>query len=542
MASGIPTRRLARRIDENAPPAQGAALATRARSAAPTASIKPGTALPSSSLPVMKRQNSSQTTSSALLAGTKGSQLTDASKRSALGEVTNAGKAKKTGLGAKEERKPLASRDSAPQVPVRRTRSSVPTVPEKKEAVTKEPTKRKAASAVPQSKLPARSRSTTASTSTNEGPSQARLRERKLNIKNDEVEEVAPVRKKRKTSSPALVEESGDVTDIHDEALYDEDGKEVILSSGRKGTSLRSPKRMSKDHGWTDLDAEDEGDPTMVSEYVIDAFNYMMAIERKTMPSAVYMDKQSELQWPMRRVLMDWMIEVHSKFRLLPETLFIAVNLVDRFLTERIVSLVKFQLVGLTALFVAAKYEEVICPSVDHFLHMTDGGYSKEEILKAERYLLSTLKFDLSYPNPLHFLRRISKADGYDIQTRTVAKYLIEISCVEHKLLAYPPSMLAAAAMFLARFCLDRGEWTPNLVHYSTYSESELLPCAQVMLDYLLDPAFEPETSFYRKYASKKHMKSSVFVYQWAVSRWPESVAGTNPYQGRELAYEFDEI
>ena len=177
------------------------------------------------------------------------------------------------------------------------------------------------------------------------------------------------------------------------------------------------------------------------------------------MPSAIYMEKQSELQWPMRRVLMDWMIEVHSKFRLLPETLFIAVNLVDRFLTERIVSLVKFQLVGLTALFVAAKYEEVICPSVDHFLHMTDGGYSKEEILKAERYLLSTLKFDLSYPNPLHFLRRISKADGYDIQTRTVAKYLIEISCVEHKLLPYPPSMLAAAAMFLARFCLDRGEW-----------------------------------------------------------------------------------
>jgi hypothetical protein len=61
--------------------------------------------------------------------------------------------------------------------------------------------------------------------------------------------------------------------------VYDDDGQEVILSSGRKGTYLQSPKRAAKDEGWTDLDAEDEGDPAMVAEYVIDAFNYMLAIE-----------------------------------------------------------------------------------------------------------------------------------------------------------------------------------------------------------------------------------------------------------------------
>ncbi len=169
------------------------------------------------------------------------------------------------------------------------------------------------------------------------------------------------------------------------------------------------------------------------------------------MPNPEYMNKQAELQWKMRGILMDWLIEVHSKFRLLPETLFIATNLIDRFLSARVISLVKFQLVGLTALFIAAKYEEVICPSISHFLHMTDGGYGVEEVLKAERYLLSTLQFDLSYPNPLHFLRRISKADGYDIQSRTVAKFLVEISCVEHRLLKY------------SRLCLDRGEWVRSI-------------------------------------------------------------------------------
>lgn len=67
--------------------------------------------------------------------------------------------------------------------------------------------------------------------------------------------------------------------DLADPGIYDEDGQEVILSSGRKGTRQQSPARVAKDDGWTDLDAEDEGDPAMVAEYVIDAFKYMLAIE-----------------------------------------------------------------------------------------------------------------------------------------------------------------------------------------------------------------------------------------------------------------------
>lgn len=247
-----------------------------------------------------------------------------------------------------------------------------------------------------------------------------------------------------------------------------------------------------------------------------------------------YMDRQDELQWKMRCILNDWIIEVHSKFRLLPETLLIATNLIDRFLSKRSVSLVKFQLVGLTALFVAAKYEEVICPSVTHFLHMTDGGYDVGEILRAERYLLTTLGFDLSFPNPLHFLRRVSKADGYDVHARTVAKYFIEISCVDHRLIAYPPSMLAAAAMWLARLCLERGPWHANMVHYSSYSQAELLPCAQVMLDFVLDPEVDLTSAFFKKYASKKHLKASVYVREWAMHRWPESAV-----PGHELEEEF---
>lgn len=89
-----------------------------------------------------------------------------------------------------------------------------------------------------------------------------------------------PARKKRKTSSPALAEPVEETVDELDEGHYDVDGKEILLSSGGKPIGLKSPKRArAKDEGWEDLDAEDEGDPSMVSEYVVDAFNYMMRIE-----------------------------------------------------------------------------------------------------------------------------------------------------------------------------------------------------------------------------------------------------------------------
>jgi len=157
--------------------------------------------------------------------------------------------------------------------------------------------------------------------------------------------------------------------------------------------------------------------------------------------------------------LMDWLLEVHTRFRLLPETLFLAVNIIDRFLSAKIVQLDRLQLVGVTAMFIASKYEEVLSPHVSNFRHVADDGFTEEEILSAERFVLGALNYDLSYPNPMNFLRRISKADNYDVQTRTLGKYLLEISCLDHRFIGHPPHRIAASAMYLARMVLDRGAW-----------------------------------------------------------------------------------
>lgn len=243
---------------------------------------------------------------------------------------------------------------------------------------------------------------------------------------------------------------------------------------------------------------------------------------------------------------------------MLPETLWIAVNIVDRFLTKRIVSLVKLQLVGVTAMFIAAKYEEILAPSVDEFVFMTENGYTKEEILKGERIMLQALDFRVShYCSPYSWMRKISKADDYDIQTRTLGKFLTEVTLLDYRFLRVKPSLVAAVGMYCARRMLG-GDWvsltlstyiwadktcqhaytacmscahSPEFfnqhvtnilfpqneafIFHSGFTEEQLLPGHALLVDKLVEQNFSKQY-VYKKYANKKFLKASVFAQDWA--------------------------
>ncbi|KAL6858591.1 A/B/D/E cyclin [Trichoderma novae-zelandiae] len=267
------------------------------------------------------------------------------------------------------------------------------------------------------------------------------------------------------------------------------------------------------------LDEEDLDDPLMVAEYANEIFDYLRDLEVQSVPNPDYMSHQDDLEWKTRGILIDWLIEVHTRFHLLPETLFLAVNIIDRFLSEKVVQLDRLQLVGITAMFIASKYEEVLSPHVENFKKIADDGFSEAEILSAERFILSTLNYDLSYPNPMNFLRRVSKADNYDIQSRTIGKYLTEISLLDHRFMVYRPSHVAAASMYLARLMLDRGEWDATIAYYAGYTEDEVEPVVNLMVDYLARPPIHE--AFFKKYASKKFLKASILSRQWAKKNAP---------------------
>ena len=284
-------------------------------------------------------------------------------------------------------------------------------------------------------------------------------------------------------------------------------------------------------------DIEDESfDTSMVAEYGEEIFDYMRNMEQRMLPRANYMESQHEIQWSMRAVLMDWLVQVHHRFNLLPETLFLCVNYIDRFLSVKVVSLGKLQLVGATAIFIAAKYEEINCPSVQEIVYMVDGGYSVDEILKAERFMLTMLQFELGFPGPMSFLRRISKADDYDLETRTLAKYFLEVTLMDERFIGSVPSFLAAASHCLAREMLRKGHWSQQHVHYSGYTWSQLRSAVQLLLDCCDDPRKHHQAVF-NKYCDKRYKRAAAFV-ETEIQRGfvlrdtiPARPALMNPYQ-----------
>ena len=223
----------------------------------------------------------------------------------------------------------------------------------------------------------------------------------------------------------------------------------------------------------------------------------------------------------MRSVLIDWLIGVHLQFHLLQETLYTTVAIIDRFLQVEIrngsISRAKLQLVGVAAMLVAAKYEEIYAPEVKDFVYITDRAYTEREILKMEISILRVLKFDLGRPLPLHFLRRASKAGSVESVTHTLAKYIMELSLGSYNMVSVSPSMLASAALALSLKLLDTGSsfaevWTETLEHYTRYSVDQLMSTIKKLAVLLHNAPINKLATVYQKYSNKKFLKIARFV------------------------------
>ncbi|PIN99348.1 hypothetical protein AB205_0057880, partial [Aquarana catesbeiana] len=224
-----------------------------------------------------------------------------------------------------------------------------------------------------------------------------------------------------------------------------------------------------------DMDEDDADNPMLCSDYVKDIYCYLRDLEAERAVRPDYL-KGQEITGNMRAILIDWLVQVHMRFKLLQETMFMAVSILDRFLQVNPVPKKSLQLAGVSAMFIASKYEEIYCPTIGDFSFVTDHTFTKSQIRNMEMQILTILKFDIGKPLPIHFLRRASKIGEVDAALHTLAKYLIELAMVDYEMVHFPPSQVAAAAFCLSQKVLDGGEWTPTLQHYMSYSESSLIP------------------------------------------------------------------
>ncbi|XP_038621735.1 G2/mitotic-specific cyclin-B1 [Tachyglossus aculeatus] len=262
-----------------------------------------------------------------------------------------------------------------------------------------------------------------------------------------------------------------------------------------------------------DVDAADASDPNLCSEYVKDIYAYLRQLEEEQSVRPKYLAGQ-EVTGNMRAILIDWLVQVQMKFRLLQETMYLTVAIIDRFLQDNGVPKKMLQLVGVTAMFIASKYEEMYPPEIGDFAFVTDHTYTKHQIRQMEMRILRALDFGLGRPLPLHFLRRASKIGEVDLEQHMLAKYLMELTMVDYEMVHFPPSQIAAAAFCLALKVLDGGEWTPLLQHYLSYTEESLLSVMQHMAKnvVMVNKGLTKHVTIKNKYASSKHARISTLA------------------------------
>ena len=121
----------------------------------------------------------------------------------------------------------------------------------------------------------------------------------------------------------------------------------------------------------------------------------MQQTEARTQPNGFYMKDQRDINENVRAILVDWIISVHAKFKLLQETLYLTINLIDRYFAKFNILKSDVQLVGVAALVIATKYEEIYPPTVKDFIYLTDNTYSRQQITSMEHSILFSLQFEI---------------------------------------------------------------------------------------------------------------------------------------------------
>jgi len=229
-----------------------------------------------------------------------------------------------------------------------------------------------------------------------------------------------------------------------------------------------------------DIDISDNTDPQAVSEYVLNIHDYLLQRELESLLLPNFMEKQKEITERMRSILMDWLVEVHRMFKLLPETLFLTAYIIDTYLQLKEVSRDNLQLIGITAMLIASKYEEIYAPECNDFVYISDGAYTKRQILEMENKILTKLDFKLTTPLSLQFLRRYSKAAGSDYSVHTLCKFILETMILDANIHTFQQSLLACSSVYIARKMTGSTElWDETMHYYTSYPESKVRECAE---------------------------------------------------------------
>ncbi|EMC94503.1 hypothetical protein BAUCODRAFT_35723 [Baudoinia panamericana UAMH 10762] len=235
-------------------------------------------------------------------------------------------------------------------------------------------------------------------------------------------------------------------------------------------------------------------------EYQEDILDHMERMEAETMPDIQSIEIQTEIQWFMRPYLLDFLLEAHHAFQLLPETLHLAANLLDRYCSRRVVYKRHYQLVGCASLLIAAKYgdRKERVPTIRELKSMCCSLYDDDMFTQMEWHVLQTLGWIVGHPTVTSFLQLALNEITPDLELEHMSWYLTELALYHKDFIPVRPSVMARSALALARCILARSQ--PRYCDWSAHYDP------QVVLN-LSNYLNQPSQALLRKYSSP-HLSS----------------------------------
>jgi cyclin B len=190
---------------------------------------------------------------------------------------------------------------------------------------------------------------------------------------------------------------------------------------------------------------------TYSGEYLNEMYANLLLDEQnmKFKPKLGYMQIQKDINEQMRAILMDWLVEVHYRFRLKSETLYQTVWIIDAYLSLYPIIRARLQLLGIAALLISCKVQEIYYPQLNELIDITDGAYIKEELTQMEAHILKVLNFNIMAPNVNEFYNIIAKAFNFDKSQYYFGKYFMESSLIDYQMIKFPASVIAASCAYI---------------------------------------------------------------------------------------------
>jgi hypothetical protein len=200
-----------------------------------------------------------------------------------------------------------------------------------------------------------------------------------------------------------------------------------------------------------------------------------------------YMSLQTDINEEMRAILINWLVDVHLKFRYRTKTLFLAISIIDRYLTKQNILRAKFQLLGVTALLVASKHEEINTRPIIHFVFFTDNAFTKEEICEMERNILRVLNYEILSPTQHQFYEIICLILGLTKKEISFGRFLMESFMIDYKSTLYLPSLIACSTIYIVLKFFKFRNYSIIYSDFfnSNYKISAVKECAKDICDFV---------------------------------------------------------